>query len=577
MIGPKQTVMGTSAGVVGTRQRTPLLRGAYLDPAQLWLVLCTGWLIAVVAADIALDHPDRPPVILVGLLIGGPLLASVRLDVGRTALVGAASAVAAAVLWRLNEMPVDADLAARAAALGWACGFGVLAARRRTHLQALSEERRLSAARAEFLAEATTLLVSSLDYAQTLSNVARAAVPSLVDWCAVDLVEAGAIRRVAVAHADASKERFGWELSERYPPQLSDEHGIAEIIRSCRGQLLPLIDDAILEAGARDAEHLRLSRELGLGSAMAVPIIWQDRAIGAITFVNSRGSRPLSAEDFTLAIDLAARAARAIEHARVHGERDHIARTLQAALLPPALPLAPGLELAARYRPARGAADVGGDFYDCFPLSGGEWVALVGDVQGKGVEAAAVASLIHHSLRTISMQERSPARMLERLNDVVVRRREGCRGRFCTLALVKLRVRGDGTVKASVALAGHAQPLVRRREGTVEAVGTHGTLIGAVPSVEVHDTDFILDEGDVLLLFSDGVTESRRGGRLLGENGLAELLAAADSSVAERLCAHVEHAVLNPQTGEPSDDVAVLAVRAGTATQRPRAHAGLGS
>jgi serine phosphatase RsbU (regulator of sigma subunit) len=185
-------------------------------------------------------------------------------------------------------------------------------------------------------------------------------------------------------------------------------------------------------------------------------------------------------------------------------------------------------------------------------------VALVGDVQGKGVEAATVASLIHHSLRTIAMQQDSPARMLEQLNDVVLRRREGCRGRFCTLALVRLRAVQDGALDACVALAGHAQPLVRRAGGAVEAVGTHGTLIGAVPDVTLEDARFTLARGDLLLLFSDGVTESRRTGELLGERGLSALLAGTDDD-AEDLC---ERIALAAGGDAPGDDIALLAVRA---------------
>jgi serine phosphatase RsbU (regulator of sigma subunit) len=467
-------------------------------PHSFWLALCGVWLAAVVVADVALDRDGHPRVVLVGLVIGAPLLAAIRLEARRTGLVGALSILTAAVLWHINEMPVGADSVARLAALVCACGFGVLAAHRREQMQALSEERRLSAARAEFLAAATTELVSSLDYAQTLTHVARAAVPALADRCVIDVTEGGEVRRLA---------EFG--------------------------------------SGAG-------------GSAVAVPIVWQDNPIGSITLANGPASRRLNGEDHTLVVDLAARTSRAVEHARVNAERDHIARTLQASLFPPALPHVPGLELAARYRAARGGAEVGGDFYDCFPLGDGEWVALVGDVQGKGVEAATVASLIHHSLRTIAMQQDSPARMLEQLNEVVLRRREGCRGRFCTLALVRLRERGDGTLEACVALAGHAQPLVRRADGAVEAVGTHGTLIGAVPQVTLQDAHFTLDHGDLLLLFSDGVTESRRTGEMLGERGLSALLAGTGDG-AEDLC---ERLALAAGGDDPGDDIALLAVKA---------------
>lgn len=475
-----------------------------------WLALCGAWLVAVFAADVALDRADEPAVVLVGLLVGAPLLASIRLDARRTALVALIAIVAASVLWRVNGLPVGADSTARLAALVCGSGFGILAARRREQLQALSEARRLDAVRAAFLAEATSRLVSSLDYADTLAQIAEAAVPDLADRCVIDLAER--------------------------PP---------------------------IDRGPDVA-----------GSAVSAPIVWQDRRIGTITLANGAGSRRLTGDDHTLVVDLAARAARAIEHAHINAERDHIARTLQASLLPPALPQAPGLELAARYRPARGGADVGGDFYDCFPLGDGEWVALVGDVQGKGVEAATVTSLIHHSLRTIAMRETSPAAMLTRLNEAVLRRHDG-RSRFCTLALVKLRERPDGGLDACVALGGHPQPLVRRTDGRVDPVGVHGTLIGAVSDVRLQDANFVLAPGETLLLFSDGVTEARcPADGMLGEAGLAALLAGAGGGSAEETCAFVDLAV---RAYPPGDDVALLAVRArveSAAWRSPKAASG---
>ena len=302
----------------------PVERGRRTFSSQsLWLALCGAWLAVVFAVDIVVDRQGHAPVVLVGLVIGAPLLASIRLDARRTALVGLVSILAGAALWRINAMPVGADSFARLAALMCACGFGVLAAHRREQLQSLSDQRRLSAARAQFLAGATTELVSSLDYAQTLAQVAHVAVPALVDRCVIDLEEGREVRRVAEVGAAAG------------------------------------------------------------GTAIAVPIVWQDARSGRSRSPTGRAHASLTDEDRTLVVDLAARAARAIEHARVNLERDHIARTLQTSLLPPALPQAPGLDLAARYRAARGGAEVGGDFYDCFPLGDGEWVALVGDVQAR--------------------------------------------------------------------------------------------------------------------------------------------------------------------------------------------------
>jgi hypothetical protein len=217
------------------------------------------------------------------------------------------------------------------------------------------------------LAEATTELVSSLDCAQTLARIARAAVPALVDRCVIDLEEGREVRRA-------------------------------------------------VEIGAASG-----------GTAIVVPIVWQDRAIGSITFANRPSSRALTEEDWTLVVDLAARAARAIEHARVNLERDHIARTLQTSLLPPAQPEAPGLDLAARYVAARGGAEVGGDFYDCFPPRrprvGSAGRRRAGQGRRGGDRREPHPPQPAHDRHAAPV----PSAMLDQLNEVVLRRREGCR------------------------------------------------------------------------------------------------------------------------------------------------------
>jgi PAS domain S-box-containing protein len=171
--------------------------------------------------------------------------------------------------------------------------------------------------RTEFLARAGEVLGASIDYQATLAAVAGFAVPTLADWCAVDLVEPGGTkpRQVAVAHVDESKVRFARELGERYPPDPNAPTGVPQVVRTGKSELYTEIPRALLEGSARDAEHLRFIRDLRLESAMVVPLRVRDRPLGAITFIYADSGRRYSADDLAFAEDFARRAAMAIENA----------------------------------------------------------------------------------------------------------------------------------------------------------------------------------------------------------------------------------------------------------------------
>ena len=175
-----------------------------------------------------------------------------------------------------------------------------------------------------FLAEAGVLLSSSLDYETTLAALARLVVPGLADWCGIEVAnEDGTTRQVSVAHVDPAKVRYATELRQRYPPRPEDAHGVLEVIRTGRAEFLPDIPDELLVAGSRDAEHLRIARELGLRSAMVVPLTARGRTLGAISLVNAESRRRFTHEDFHLAEQLAARAAMAVDNARLYREAVH--------------------------------------------------------------------------------------------------------------------------------------------------------------------------------------------------------------------------------------------------------------
>jgi PAS domain S-box-containing protein len=414
--------------------------------------------------------------------------------------------------------------------------------------------------RASFLAEAQALLASSLDYATTLENLARLSVPHISDWCIVDVLNPdGNIERLATAHADPEKEALAGELRRRYP-NTDLERGAEEAIAIGRSTLVGKVSDEQLARAAHDEEHLAILRDLGLHSAMIVPLRARERSIGAITFLSAESGRQFDEEDLALAEDLANRAAIAVDNARLYGERSYIANTLQQALLPDNLPEIPGVELAARYVAGGEGAEVGGDFYDIYRAGETTWGLAIGDVRGKGPRAAAVTALTRYTLRAASLSQTAPSRILMTLNEAMLRQRSD--DRFCTVAYASIEPSERGGVSMRLGVGGHPLPLLIRRDGSVERVGSPGTLIGLVPDPDIIDVTLELSPGESLVLYTDGVSEARsHEDGLFGEQRLIELLRDCASHGAAFIAERIEQRVREFQDQGNADDLAVLVMR----------------
>src|SRR4051812_41463906 len=424
--------------------------------------------------------------------------------------------------------------------------------RKRAEAQLARREREAS-----FLAEASAELAESLDFAATLRTAARLAVPALADWCAVDVVEGGGgVRRLAVAHAERDKEPLIWELTRRFPGGPAELIGTPDASRGSTRELAPDLPDAYLQEVAAGADHLELMRAVGIRSLMTVPLRARGRTFGAMVLVATTSERRLDRRHVELAENLATRAALAADNARLFGEREYVSRTLQRSLLPPRLPDVPGIELASRYRPAGEAGDVGGDFYDVFPTSDGHWGLAIGDVAGKGPDAAAVTALARHTLHVAAAYEERPSRVLQALNDALL---EDVPGPLLTAVYARLMPGPRATLE--VACGGHPLPLIVRAAGGVEQAGEPGTLLGFESVLAMRDREYALEPGDALVLFTDGVIESRPIAHALGARGLAELLKQAAGWSADAIAELIEGAVEDRSEGRQNDDVAVLVVR----------------
>ena len=245
-------------------------------------------------------------------------------------------------------------------------------------------------------------------------------------------------------------------------------------------------------------------------------------------------------------------------------EQRRLAGDLQQALQPPALPRLAGAELATVYRPMAGGATVGGDFYDVLPLDGSAWALVVGDVQGKGPVAASLTAALRYAIRTATVTTTGPEAILSIVNAVLLR--EDIAEGLCTVAYVVGECVED-RLQVRAASAGHPLPLVvRAATGAVEVLGTPGTLLGVQPDVDLPVAETTLDEGDLLVLYTDWVTEARyhgTGGRLhlFGDERLRVLLAELCGSAAADVAAALEQAVLDFQTGALADDVAIVVLR----------------
>lgn len=252
---------------------------------------------------------------------------------------------------------------------------------------------------------------------------------------------------------------------------------------------------------------------------------------------------------------------RELLRARERAERSEararlLARTLQTSLIPPSPPAIPGLDVGAAYRPAGAGDEVGGDFYDVFETAKGDWAVVLGDVCGKGAHAAAVTALARYTVRAAAMRSRRPSAVLATLNAALLKNQGE---RFCTAVYLRLRRETDGHARVTIASGGHALPL-RVTDGALAPVGRAGTLLGVVDDPELHDTALVLQRGDGLFCYTDGLTEGRRGDEFFGEARLADVLGRHRGRPAAEITRAVVDEVVQFQSGKPHDDMAAVFV-----------------
>lgn len=379
-----------------------------------------------------------------------------------------------------------------------------------------------------FLADASDLLAGTLNPDMVPAIIAQIVVPRLASWCAVYTAELsnGPLQPAYLWHADEDAgDALREQLTELSLPA-AEIHG-----------------PAVLAVPG--------------WQALGFPLTARGRRLGVMCL--GRPDR-FPEEAMQLAEDLARRAALALDNARLYAQQAAANLALQRSLLPPEEPETPGLDSYVIYEPAGETNEVGGDFYDLFPIADGVWRFAIGDVCGTGPEAAAVTGLARHTLRLLAREGYGVAAVVGRLNQAILE--EGERARFLTLLHGEITLAGEG-LDIKLLSAGHPEPLRLRPSGVVHTVTTPQSLLGIFPEAEFEAETVHLDPGDVLLGVTDGVTERRSGSRLLDdEGGLAKLLAECVDLSARGVAERIRRAVQDFATEPSADDLAILVLRA---------------
>jgi hypothetical protein len=451
---------------------------------------------------------------------------------------------------------VDANFAAIA------CVGAVLALLTTVAVHLALERMRADRRRLELLIAATAKLDTSLEPQQTLRRIAAMALPELAELCVIDLVdEDGTITTTVAAGVDPEVAARVEQMPPDERPQRLAGLPVARALRERTSHVVADVDGSTAAASgeAITTASVLPGSETPSRSATVVPMVARGRLLGVMSFVHAGAPQR---GQLRVLEDLTGRAALAFDNARLYAERASVAQTLRRSLMPAALPTVPGLDLECFFRPMGAGNEVGGDFYDVFADRDGCWL-VVGDVCGKGAEAAVMTAFLRHTTLAYAREGEPPAKVLERVNQAMLMQDFG--GRFATAILARLEFASEG-VTVTVAAGGHPPALVSRRGGGTEELGTGGTLLGIFADAKIGEDSAVLRVGDSLALYTDGLAEAHAPARMLStEEMIAALAESAPESAQDTIAALLG---LVDLTQGARDDIAILAVRVAAAQSR---------
>jgi serine phosphatase RsbU (regulator of sigma subunit)/PAS domain-containing protein len=395
---------------------------------------------------------------------------------------------------------------------------------------------------------------STFSEAVTLQRCARLLAGDVGDWVIIDMDRGGRLLRQFVAGPRVGQADQLNRVARGVDP--GRESVPAQVHAAGKSVLLAHLDDPA--ALGRGPDGTPLVMMLGATSLICVPISDGTTGYGTLTLTRLADKGPFGVADLGLAEELGRHLAIAIRVDRVFRQRSQVAEALQASLLPARLPTVPGLEFAAAYIGATHFQEISGDFYDVFKAGDDGWGIAVGDVCGKGQDAAAMTAAARHAIRALAHVRDAPADILAAANEVLVA--EDYEDRFVTASLALLRQRGR-RVQVRLGSCGHPGPAVVRADGRVEILEGEGLPLGLFPDARPSQLDLELHQGDVLFFYTDGVTEARSADLSFFEDRLSDALAAVAGRSASEIVRAVQELVTTFSSGELKDDVTILAVR----------------
>jgi hypothetical protein len=443
--------------------------------------------------------------------------------------------------------------------MDWIAVIGILVALAALTLLTVSLLRaRREAGRFAMLDEIARVSDGADDLPTTLDAICDILVPAAADFCMVDVVSEGEVERVAARVCEAGGEEVELWLANREPsfpqPMIAADDEV-----SLEPRFIEKMGEAELRELAHDSEDLVALREMKMRSAITAALRARGHLIGTVTLGTAWSRRRYRRHDARFARVLSGRIALALDNAglfadleQAERERAEIAATLQRGLLPPPLPEIPGWAAAAMYRPAGAENEVGGDFYDAFPIAGG-WMLVIGDVTGRGAQAAAITAQARYTLRTAAWLSGDPIVALETLNSALLARADSA---LCTV--VALALSSDTKQPVRLAVAGHLPPLLVDGDTVTEAAEA-GPVLGAFGDASWNLEQAAIRPGQQLVAVTDGITEA--GGpaaERFGETRLHAELAGSPSP--EISVSKLEGALDLFTAGALEDDAAALAV-----------------
>jgi PAS domain S-box-containing protein len=409
----------------------------------------------------------------------------------------------------------------------------------------------------EFLVTASRALDTSLDPVESARTIVNTAVPELAELCVIDFLrEDGRLGNSVVAGADPEAAARLERIRRESPLDPNGNHPVAQVLREGRPMIWrDLTAPDVVDDVAQNEAHLQLMKDAGYNSAAVIALTARGRTLGALSFLHARPDLRYEKADFDLLVELAERAAIALDNARLYRERDQTAESLQRGLRPPSPPYVEELDISVVFEAAGEGIEIGGDLYDVLPTDEGCWI-LIGDVAGKGSAAAGVSVAVRHSVRGLTREIERPAEVLSRVNEMLL---EGTTLHdFATAMLIRMRRVPDGW-ETELAAAGHPAAVHLTNDGPVQMAG--GSVLGALEEAQIAEHSIVLRADETLVLCTDGWLEAGPVAGHRESEALAEMAQSLAGMELFELTDRLREDALARSGGSMRDDMVVMAIR----------------